>query len=48
MRDVNGVSDTQVVADDLVIEAVQIELTADHLRSMDLAVEWHLQQERKY
>lgn len=37
--DVNGVSDTQVVADDLVIEAVQIELTADHLRLPDLAVE---------
>ena len=37
--DINGVSDTQVVEDDLVIEAVQIELTADHLRLPDLAVE---------
>ncbi|MEL4277678.1 S8 family serine peptidase [Shewanella xiamenensis] len=37
--DINGVTDTQVVADDLVIEAVQIELTADHLRLPDLAVE---------
>ncbi|MCL1090917.1 S8 family serine peptidase [Shewanella profunda] len=36
---VNGVSDTQVVTEDLVIEAVQIELTADHLRLPDLAVE---------
>lgn len=37
--DVNGVSDTLEVADNLVIEAVQIELTADHLRLPDLAVE---------
>lgn len=36
---VNGVGDTQVVTEDLVIEAVQIELTADHLRLPDLAVE---------
>ncbi|MCG9713076.1 S8 family serine peptidase [Shewanella insulae] len=37
--DVDGVADTQVVEDDLIIEAVQIELTADHLRLPDLAVE---------
>jgi len=34
-----GVSDDLTVEDDLIIEAVQIELTADHLRLPDLAVE---------
>lgn len=35
----DGVSDTQTVENDLTIEAVQIELSADHLRLPDLAVE---------
>ncbi|WP_345860269.1 S8 family serine peptidase [Shewanella algae] len=34
-----GVSDSLEVAEDLVVEAVQIELSADHLRLPDLAVE---------
>jgi len=37
--DVAGVTDAIDVQDDLVIEAVQIELSADHLRLPDLAVE---------
>ena len=37
--DINGVIDTQVVEENLIVEAVQIELTADHLRLPDLAVE---------
>ncbi|ABM00423.1 S8 family serine peptidase [Shewanella amazonensis] len=35
----SGVSDSLDVAEDLIVEAVQIELTADHLRLPDLAVE---------
>ncbi|QHD54473.1 S8 family serine peptidase [Shewanella algae] len=34
-----GVSDSLEVAEDMVVEAVQIELSADHLRLPDLAVE---------
>lgn len=38
-QDLTGATDTMVIEDDLIVEAVQIELTADHLRLPDLAVE---------
>ncbi|MGX9463376.1 S8 family serine peptidase [Shewanella sp. A14] len=38
-QDLTGATDTVVIEDDLIVEAVQIELTADHLRLPDLAVE---------
>jgi subtilisin family serine protease len=38
-QDLTGATDTMAIEDDLIVEAVQIELTADHLRLPDLAVE---------
>jgi subtilisin family serine protease len=38
-QDLAGAADKLVIEEDLIVEAVQIELTADHLRLPDLAVE---------